>query len=88
MGFGRARAAVEVSACHFFRYISCFDDELVLEGDDPQGHENRFMLVAQTAAGRVLQVVVSERELPLYRIITAFDAGGAWLAEYENDETV
>lgn len=42
------------------------------------------MLVAQTASRRVLQVVVSERDLPVYRIITAFDAANAWLDEYEN----
>ena len=80
-----------VKAAHgvsFHEAVSCFDDGLVLEVDDPQGHADRFMMVAQTAAGRVLQVVVSEEALPLYRIITAFDAGGAWLAEYRNDEAL
>ncbi len=82
-------AAVRVSHdVSFYEVVSCFDDARVLEVDDPQGHPDRFMLVAQTAAGRVLQVVVSEEALPLYRIITAFDAGGAWLAEYRNDEAL
>lgn len=68
----------------FHEVVSCFDDERVLEVDDPQGHPDRFMLVAETAARRVLQVVVSEQDLPIYRIITAFDAAKAWLDEYNN----
>lgn len=68
----------------FHEVVSCFDDDRVIEVDDPQGHPDRFMLVAQTAAQRVLQIVVSERDLPVYRIITAFDAAKAWLDEYQN----
>lgn len=68
----------------FHEVVSCFDDERVIEVDDPQGHAERFMLVAQTAGQRVRQVVISEQDLPLYRIITAFDAAKAWLDEYHN----
>lgn len=68
----------------FHEVVSCFEDDRVLEVDDPQGHPDRFMLVAQTPAQRVLQIVVSERDLPVYRIITAFDAARAWLDEYQN----
>ncbi|TNF31512.1 MAG: BrnT family toxin [Deltaproteobacteria bacterium] len=68
----------------FHEVVSCFDDERVIEVDDPQGHPDRFMMVAQSAGRRVLQVVVSEQDLPLYRIITAFDAAQAWLDEYRN----
>lgn len=75
---------VEKHDVTFHEVVSCFDDEAVLEVDDPQGHADRFMLVARTASQRVLQIVVSESELPIYRIITAFDAAGAWLDEYSN----
>lgn len=82
-------AAVRAShGVWFHEVVSCFDDPSVLEVDDPQGHRDRFMLVARTAAGRVLQLVVSEEALPVYRVITAFDAASAWLAGYHNDQAV
>lgn len=62
--------------------VSAFDDEQGYEVPDPAGHDDRYLMVARTTTDRTLIVVFSEEELPLYRIITAFEAEGRWLDEY------
>ena len=66
----------------FYEVVSAFDDENSYELPDPAGHEDLLLLVARTVTRRVLVVVFSEEDLPLYRLITAFDAEGRWLDEY------
>lgn len=66
----------------FFEVVSAFDDSSGYEVPDPAGHEDRWMWVGRTAQGRLLAVIHSEEDLPLYRLITAFDAEGRWLNEY------
>lgn len=80
----------QVQADHgvrFWEVVSAFEDALALEEPDPQGHVERFLMVAQTHEGRVLQVLYTETYTEegamLYRIITAFDAGKEWRDEYE-----
>lgn len=68
----------------FYEVVSAFDDQGGYEISDPAGHEDRWMLVGATANGRVLAVIYSEADLPLYRLITAFDAEGRFLNEYYN----
>ena len=58
----------------FYEAVSAFDD--------PAGHGDRWIRIGVTASGRVLAIVCSEEDLPLYRFITAFDAEGRWLDEY------
>jgi len=36
----------------------------------------------QAVTKRILAVIYSEDEVPLYRLITAFEAEGRWLDEY------
>lgn len=67
----------------FDEVVAVFDDEHGYESPDPAGHDDRFVVVGQTRQQRVLMVVFSEEDLPLYRIITAFDAEGRWRDEYE-----
>ncbi len=50
---------------------------------DPQYHYSRFMIVGQTREGRILQVIVSDEEIPVMRLITAFDAEPKWRTKYE-----
>ncbi|MBI1930563.1 BrnT family toxin [Candidatus Poribacteria bacterium] len=69
---------------HFYEVVSAFDDPNGYEVPDPAGHEDRWMWVGQTAQGRILAVIYSDEDLPLYRFITAFDAEGRWLDEYHN----
>ena len=66
----------------FYEVVSAFEDPNGYEIDDPAGHEDRRMWVGITAGGRVLAIVFSEEDLPLYRLITAFDAEGRLLNEY------
>lgn len=69
----------------FHEVVSAFEDDNGYEVPDPAGQDERHMLVGQTVTNRILMVVFSEEELPLYRIITAFDAIGRWVDEYERN---
>ena len=66
----------------FYEVVAAFDDPNGYEVPDPAGHPERWLWVGRTAQDRVLVVVYSEDDLPLYRLITAFDAEGSWLNEY------
>ncbi len=69
----------------FYEVVSAFEDDHGYEVPDPAGREERFVLVGRTVTERVLTVVFSEEELPLYRIVTAFDAVGRWVDEYDKN---
>lgn len=77
------RVVVEKHGVRFYEVVSAFDDPNGYEIPDPVGYEDRWVWVGQTANSRVLVVIYSEEDLPLYRIITAFDAEGRWLNEYD-----
>jgi uncharacterized DUF497 family protein len=79
------REVVRRHDVRFHEVVAAFDDLRGYEVPDPAGHDDRFVLIAGTRDGRVLFIVVSEDDLPLYRIITAFDAEGRWLDEYEKE---
>ena len=66
----------------FYEVVSTFYDLNGYEIADPTGHEDRWMLVGKTANNRVLTIVFSEEDLPLYRLITAFDAERRLIDEY------
>ena len=66
----------------FYEAVSAFDDPDGYEASDPAGYEDRWIRIGATASGRILAIVCSEEDLPLYRFITAFDAEGRWLDEY------
>lgn len=66
----------------FYEAVSAFDDPNGYEVLDPRGHIDRWMRIGATVSGRVLALVCSEEDLPLYRFITVFDAGGRMLDEY------
>lgn len=51
--------------------------------NDPQGNWGRFLIVGKTRTGRLLQVIISDEELPIIRIITAYDAEKRWRQDYE-----
>jgi uncharacterized DUF497 family protein len=75
----------KVAADHnvrFYEVVAAFDDPNGYEVPDPAGHADRWMWVGKTMSDRVLAVIYSEEELPLYRLITAFNAEGRWLNEY------
>lgn len=72
----------------FYEVVSAFDDPNGYETNDPAGHSDRWLLVGQTVQGRILAVVYSDEEWPMYRLITAFDAEGRWLDVYHQRQRV
>lgn len=66
----------------FFEVVSALDDPNGYEVPDPAGHEDRWMWVGRSVTSRMLTVIYSEEELPVYRLITAFDAEERWVDEY------
>ena len=66
----------------FYEVVSAFDDSDGYEFPDPEGHEGRWMLIARSTGGRELAIVFSEEDLPVYRLITAFDADEGLCDEY------
>ena len=65
-----------------YEVVSAFDDPSGYEIADPAGHEDRRMWIGITTGGRVLAIVFSEEDLPIYRLITAFDAERRLRDEY------
>jgi len=66
----------------FAEVVEALSDPRAMETFDPQGHHDRYMVVG-ASRDRVLQVIYSDDELPLVRLITAFDANSHWRNEYE-----
>lgn len=73
---------IEKHNVRFYEVVSAFDDPRGYETLDLSGYEDRWIFVGQTHSGRILNVVYSEEDSPLYRIITSYDAEGRWLDEY------
>ena len=67
----------------FYEVVQVFDDPDGYEVPDPRGHEDRWMQIGKTLCGRVLSIICSEEDLPLYRLITAFDAERRFVDEYD-----
>lgn len=68
----------------FWEVVEVLEDPNGFEEDDPQRNEGRFMFVGSTREERILQVIFSDEELPIIRIITAFDANKYWSGVYED----
>jgi uncharacterized DUF497 family protein len=82
------QAVVEKHHVQFYEVVSAFDDSQGYELPDPAEHEERWLWVGQTCSGWVLFIIYSEEDLPLYRIITAYDAEGGWFHEYNRQERI
>lgn len=67
----------------FHEVVAALDDQHGYEVPDPAGHVGRWMWAGKTVHDRILVVIYSEEELPLYRIITAFEAEGHWRHAYD-----
>ena len=68
----------------FWEVVETLEDINGFEEEDPQKNEGRYMFVGSTREGRVLQVIYSEEEMPVIRIVTAFDADKYWSRVYED----
>ena len=77
------QTSVKKHDARFYEVVPAFDDPHGYEMPDPTGHEDRWIWVGKTHEDRMLMSVYSEEDLPIYRIITAYDAEGEWLDEYD-----
>lgn len=67
----------------FYEVVSALEDRDGYEVPEPTGYADRWVWVGKTVHERLLVVIYSEEELPLYRVITAFDAEGRWRDVYD-----
>lgn len=69
----------------FYEVVAAFDDPQACEIPDPvESQEGRWLMIAKTPWGRLLAIVFTEQDSPLYRLITAFDANERLQDEYYN----
>ena len=76
------QAVVNKHNVQFYEVFAAFDDPDGYELSDPAEHEERWIWIGRTPWNRLLSIVYSEQNLPLYRIITALDTEGKWIDEY------
>lgn len=76
------KAVVVEHEVQFYEVVAAFDDPNGYEVPDPAEHEDSWLRVGRTPWDRLLVIVYTEQDLPLYRVITAFDAEGRWIDEY------
>ena len=69
---------------YFYEVVSALENEDFIETPH-EFHEDRFLIIAYTKTNRLLVIVVSEEALPIYRIITAYEAEGELLNEYKKE---
>lgn len=77
------KAVIKDHNVRFYEVVAAFDDPNGYEVPDPVEHEERWLWIGRTPWDRLLIIVYTEQDLPLYRIITAYDAEGRWRDEYE-----
>ena len=76
---------LEVQRKHHVRFhevVSAFDDPKGYEVMEPTGQSGRWMWLGATAGNRILAIIYSDEDLPIYRLITAFEARKELLDEY------
>ena len=66
----------------FEEVVSALNDKTGFDVMVSQKYPDRWMWIGRTFKKRTLIVVFSDEELPIYRIITAYDAEGSYLHEY------
>ena len=67
----------------FIEILEACEDPHCMMAPDPQDHPERYLIVGQTRVGRLLEVICSDEELPIVRLVTAFDADPKWRRDYE-----
>lgn len=67
---------VQEHGVRFYEVVAAFDDPNGFESQSLVEHEERWMWVGKTLWDRLLVIVYTDEDLPLYRIITAFEAEG------------
>lgn len=67
----------------FAEVVEVFEAERTLYEADPQGDYSRSMAVGETRGGKILQIIFTDEDAPLLRIITAFVASTEWEDEFK-----
>lgn len=68
----------------FSEVVSAMEDPNSYEEIEEINQQERWISIGKTYSDRILVVIFTEEDLPLYRIITAFDAKGKYLNDYQN----
>lgn len=76
------KAVVREHNVKLYEVVAAFDDPIGYEMPGQTEHEDRWLWIGRTPWDRLLMIVYTEQDLPLFRIITAFDAEGRWVDEY------
>lgn len=66
----------------FYEVVSAFDDPNGCGYMDLEGPAGRWTWIGATTGNRILAIIYSDEDLPIYRLITSFDASGRSLDEY------
>lgn len=82
MDEGKLQRVDEEHDVNLSQIVQACEDPMQLCVEDPQGNPGRYMIVGRTEMGRILQVVCSEEDAPVVRLITAFEANSYWRNEY------
>ena len=69
----------------FYKVVSAFDDPNGYDAPDPQGHHDRWMYVGKTVTNRVLVIIYIAEGEEFHRLITAYEAKGEVLDEYNKE---
>ena len=67
----------------FTEVVAAFEDPNAIEFRSRSTKEERWILVGKTNEGRILSIVFTEEDLPIFRIVTAYEAKGEHLREYK-----
>jgi uncharacterized DUF497 family protein len=66
----------------FAEVVDVMESLEAMHDHDPQDNPGRYMAVGETKVGRLLQVIYTDEDWPLYRIVTAFPASKEWEDEF------
>ncbi len=72
----------------FSEVVSAFEDLHGFETLDPGEYDNRWIWVGMTDQQRMLNIIYSDEEIPVLRLITAFEAERRFINEYNDRKRV
>ncbi len=72
----------------FSEVVSAFEDLYGFETLDPGDNNNRWIWVGMSNQQRMLNIVYSDEEIPVLRLITAFAAERRFIDEYNDRKRI
>lgn len=80
------KAVLKKHEVYFYEVVAAFDDPDGFEVLSFAEPEERWIWIGKTPNNRLITIVYSEQDLPLYRIITALDTEGRWSMNTTNEK--